>query len=168
MGRRKGVGFILMDNDIVTGRREWAWELQNMNIIQKQIHGTSLQYKQKGLLFLGESGSGKSDLALRLIDKGAYLIADDQTILTLKNNRIFLSCPETIKSKLEIRGIGIIDISSIKEHQLDIVFQLKSFREIERLPKDNQITLLDQKIPYYEIDPFELSVNAKISFILKI
>ena len=152
----------------VAGRREWAWELQKMNIIQKQIHGTSLQYKQKGLLFLGESGSGKSDLALRLIDKGAYLIADDQTILTLKNNKIILTCPTEIKSKLEIRGIGIIDIPSIEEHQLDIVFQLKSFREIERFPKESWIMLLDQKTPYYEIDPFELSVNAKINFLLKI
>jgi HPr kinase/phosphorylase len=136
--------------------------------MQKQIHGTSICYKQNGLLFLGESGTGKSDLALRLIDKGADLIADDQTILTLKNNEIILSCPEKIKSKLEIRGIGIIEMPSIEEHQLDIVFQLKSFREIERVPNENWIILLNQKIPYYEIDPFELSINAKINFLLKI
>lgn len=136
--------------------------------MQKQIHGTSICYKQKGLLFLGKSGNGKSDLALRLIDKGANLIADDQTILTLKNNKIILTCPSEIKSKLEIRGIGIIKMPSIKEHQLDIVFQLKSFREIKRIPNENWRMLLDQKIPYYEIDPFELSVNAKINFLLKI
>lgn len=137
-----------------------------MNIMQKQIHGTSIFYRGKGVLLLGEAGSGKSDLALRLIDLGAILIADDQTILTLKNDIIILTCPPTIKSKFEIRGIGIVEVPSIKSCQLDVVFQLKSYNEIQRFPDNSQITFFEQKTPYYEIDPFELSVIAKINFLL--
>lgn len=135
--------------------------------MHQRIHGTSICYQQKGLLFLGTSGSGKSDLALRLIDIGASLIADDQTILTLNNQAIVLTCPEAINSKLEIRGIGIVKIPSLKSHQLNFVFQLKPYTEIERFPSNNWINILDQKIPYYEIDPFELSVMSKINFLLR-
>jgi hypothetical protein len=62
-----------------------------------------------GVLLLGKSGAGKSDLALRLIDQGAVLVADDRTILSVEKGALHAHAPASIKGLLEIRGLGIIE-----------------------------------------------------------
>ena len=69
-------------------------------MLSKKFHGTSIVLDDNGVLIIGDSGSGKSDLALRLIDNGATLISDDVTICEKKLNEIFLSCPKEIKGCL--------------------------------------------------------------------
>lgn len=131
-----------------------------------QIHGTSVFYKDKGILLLGPPGSGKSDLALRLVDLGGKLIADDQTIIESDKVDLFLSCPPEIQSHLEIRGIGIYNAPIIASAKLDIVLNLKHYREIERFPNPQFKEYLGIKKSFYDLDPFELSVLAKIHLIL--
>jgi ABC-type phosphate/phosphonate transport system ATPase subunit len=60
------------------------------------VHATTIQLGAHGVMLLGDSGSGKSDLALRLIAEGALLVSDDQTNVTIFNNRMIASAPETI------------------------------------------------------------------------
>ena len=62
------------------------------------------------MLITGPSGSGKSDLALRLLDRGFTLVSDDQTIVRRDGDRLLASAPPTIAGKLEIRGIGIVEM----------------------------------------------------------
>ena len=68
----------------------------------------------RAVLISGPSGSGKSDLALRLIDRGFTLVSDDQTIVRRDGDRLFASAPPTIKGKLEIRGVGIVEMETVK------------------------------------------------------
>ena len=73
------------------------------------IHASCVSIKNKGVLFIGNSGSGKSDIALRLItDYKANLVADDRVDIKSKGNKIIASSPKTLFGLLEIRGIGII------------------------------------------------------------
>lgn len=72
------------------------------------IHASCVAIGGAGVLLIGPSGSGKSDLALRLIDDGARLVADDRTILTVKAGKLVASAPASIRGLLEIRGIGIV------------------------------------------------------------
>ena len=65
------------------------------------------------MLISGPSGSGKSDLALRLLDRGFTLVSDDQTIVRKDGDRLIASAPPTIKGKLEIRGIGIVEMDTV-------------------------------------------------------
>lgn len=71
------------------------------------IHGTAVAIGDAGVLLLGPSGAGKSDLALRLLDEGAVLIADDRTAVEVVNGRAVASPPPTIAGRIEARGLGI-------------------------------------------------------------
>src|SRR5450432_1436979 len=74
------------------------------------IHASCVALGSKGVLLLGPSGCGKSDLALRLIDGGAKLVADDRTILFVKDGALHGRAPAPIKGLLEIRGLGIVKL----------------------------------------------------------
>lgn len=131
-------------------------------ISTKNIHGTALTIEDSGLLILGASGSGKSDLALRLIDAGATLIADDVTVCKRENNEIFMFCDESIRGIIEVRGIGLVKVPYVEGIKLNMVIKLTD-KEIERFPLEKEFyRLLLIKIPLIKINPKELSANAKI------
>lgn len=134
----------------------------------QNVHGSSVFYKNKGIMFIGPSGSGKSDICLRLImSKGAMLIADDRTDLYVKNNYIYASCPETIKGLLEIRGIGIKNFDYILDKKIDLVVELvKDIKEIERLPKPAFYEFEGIMIPKIKLYAFESSVLEKLDILL--
>lgn len=141
------------------------------------IHANALVFNQKGLLILGESGSGKSDLTLRLIDNGGILISDDYTVLTTKQTvepldapslwtdipKIWASCPDNIAGILEIRGLGIVTRPYIHTHQLDYVLALTT--DYPRMPEMVFFEHLHIRIRQFFINPFELSVLNKIKYI---
>ena len=89
------------------------------------IYATCVKVGSIGVLFLGASGSGKSDLALRLLDQHgrgtgeleitSKLVADDQTLLRCEGKRIIASAPEVLRGLLEVRGLGIVQVSSVAE-----------------------------------------------------
>ena len=127
----------------------------------KRIHSTSVVIDDNGVLILGDSGSGKSDLALRLIDNGATLISDDISICRKNSNNIYLYCPPEIKGLLEVREIGIITVPFVERIKLRLVVNLKSNNN-ERSTKDNYITILGIKIPIINIEGKNSSAVAKI------
>ena len=127
----------------------------------KRIHSTSVVIDDNGVLILGDSGSGKSDLALRLIDNGATLISDDVSICKKNLNNIYLYCPPEIKGLLEVREIGIITVPFVERIKLRLVVNLKSINN-ERFPKDSTYRILGIKIPIINIEGKNSSAVAKI------
>ena len=127
----------------------------------KRIHSTSVVIDDNGVLILGDSGSGKSDLALRLIDNGATLISDDVSICRKNSNNIYLYCPPEIKGLLEVREIGIITVPFVERIKLRLVVNLKSDNN-ERFPKDSSFRILGIKIPIINIEGKNSSAVAKI------
>ena len=127
----------------------------------KRIHSTSVVIDDNGVLILGDSGSGKSDLALRLIDNGATLISDDISICRKNSNNIYLYCPPEIKGLLEVREIGIITVPFVERIKLRLVVNLKSNNN-ERFPKDSPFRILGIKIPIINIEGKNSSAVAKI------
>ncbi len=85
-----------------------------------------------GVLLIGGSGSGKSDLALRLIAKGAQLVSDDRTILRIERNRIVARAPERIAGLIEVRGVGIVEIPFAASARITLVVDLIGM--VKRLP----------------------------------
>ncbi len=127
----------------------------------KRIHSTSVVIDDNGVLILGDSGSGKSDLALRLIDNGATLISDDISICRKNSNNIYLYCPPEIKGLLEVREVGIITVPFVERIKLRLVVNLKSNNN-ERFPKDSSFRILGIKIPIINIEGKNSSAVAKI------
>ena len=112
---------------------------------KKNVHGTAVSIDGKGLLILGQSGSGKSQLALALITHGAKLISDDQVILINTQSEIILSAPKSISGKIEARFVGILKMPVLIA-PLYLVIDLDQ-KELDRLPKKKFVTYFDKKIP---------------------
>src|ERR1700760_1414416 len=97
------------------------------------IHASCVAIKGKGVLILGESGAGKSDLALRLMDGGAKLVADDRTELTVERGRLCARAPKSIAGLIEVRGLGIIAQPFADKAIIALAVKLDS--NPERLPE---------------------------------
>jgi len=100
------------------------------------IHATCIRYKNDGILLIGRSGSGKSDLALRLIGLGARLVADDRCDLKVKNGNLVATPPKTIAGLLEIRGVGIVETPYAASARIALVVDLSG--KVERLPEERR------------------------------
>ena len=125
------------------------------------MHATSVAIEDNGVLIIGPSGSGKSDLALRLIDSGATLISDDLTFCKKKSGKIYLFSTKKIFGLIEIRGLGIITVPYVEDIELKIVVNLTEDK-VERLPNQNVKVLMGSQIPLININPTEASASAKI------
>lgn len=130
------------------------------------IHGTAIDIDGAGVLLLGPSGSGKSDLALRLIDDGARLVADDRVCRENIKGVISLSAPQKLAGLLEVRGVGILRIKFAVASPLHLIVHLTPGEEIERLPEPAFQSVLGINIPTLTLDPFQLSAPVKIKYAL--
>jgi len=116
----------------------------------ESVHGVLLQVYGKGVLIRGESGIGKSEIALELIRKGHILVADDRVDITRIHNNVVGKVPPVLRNMLEIRGVGIIDVTSMygvtastDEAQVDFIIDLKKWddeKEYDRVGIDSQRT----------------------------
>ena len=127
----------------------------------KRVHGTAIALEDKGVLLIGPSGSGKSDLALRLIDSGATLISDDQTICQRRNDEIFLFPHKKINGLIEVRGVGIIKVPFIEDVKLKMIVQLID-KQPERIPVREEKKFLDLNIKFIKIIGKEASSTVKV------
>jgi HPr kinase/phosphorylase len=130
-------------------------------IAAKILHGTCVALGEEGLLLLGKPGSGKSDLALRLIDEGGLLVADDQVRVAPRGASLIASAPPALAGLLEIRGIGIIRTAAKPEVELTVVIQLEKEALIDRLPEEESHDILAVALPLYRIDPTAASATAR-------
>ncbi len=127
-------------------------------------HASSISWQGKGVLIFGASKSGKSDLTLRMIfDKQAQLIADDRTIISAENGKIYASAPENIRGLLEIRGLGIKKLDAVEKASIELVVELvASPEETERYPEPDYWQYEDIQLPRIKLYPFEVSATNKI------
>ena len=129
------------------------------------VHASSVASGGRAVLITGPSGSGKSDLALRLLDRGFTLVSDDQTIVKKDNDRLLASAPPTIAGKLEIRGIGIVDVERADNVPVALIVELTG--EIQRLPDDSrERPILGVKVPLVTIDAMTASAASKVALAL--
>jgi HPr kinase/phosphorylase len=110
------------------------------------LHATAVSLAGRALLILGPSGSGKSALALELMALGAGLIADDRTVLTLRDGHPVASAPAVLAGRIEARGIGILAAAPATPAPVVLAADLGR-RETERLPPERRIDLLGVAIP---------------------
>jgi serine kinase of HPr protein (carbohydrate metabolism regulator) len=125
------------------------------------VHGSTVAIGGRAVLITGPSGSGKSDLTLRLVDRGFTLVSDDQTIVKKDGGRLVASAPPTIAGKLEIRGIGIIDMEQIDNVPVALIVELTG--DIQRMPDDSrERPILGIKLPLITIDAMTASAPSKV------
>jgi len=128
----------------------------------RRVHATAVAVGRKGILLRGPSGSGKSDLALRLIDGGARLIADDVVEISRQGRLIVLRAPGALKGKMEVRGVGIVAAPAAARANLALVVDLVGSDAVERLPESESVTLLGIKVKRLKLWAFEGSAPAKL------
>ena len=130
----------------------------------ENIHTTAVAIDGAAVLLIGAPGSGKSDLALRLImNKNAVLIADDRADISLDNGALKVSCPKSIRGMLEVRGVGICKFPYLSSAKVKLAVKLvSSFSDVERLPEPETASFLGVEIPQINLYPFEPSAPDKI------
>ena len=130
------------------------------------IQATCVVVDGFGVLLRGPSGSGKSDLALRLIDGGARLVADDGVELRRLGDRVFArlpaGAPAAVRGRIEVRGLGIAPVPSVAEASLDLVIDLVARDALERLPEPMTVELLGVALPLLRLSAQEPSAAAKV------
>ncbi|WP_062208726.1 HPr kinase/phosphorylase [Aureimonas sp. AU12] len=116
---------------------------------ESYIHATAVMISGSGLLIRGLSGSGKSSLALSLLQRAtalgwpAHLVADDQVMVRLAgDDGVSLHAPETIAGLIELRGIGLLRLPYAPMVRLDLVIDLVERETIERLPDPTTAEIL--------------------------
>ena len=115
-----------------------------------------------GVLLRGPSGSGKSDLALRLIDDGGRLVADDQVALCGDAADVTLRAPPHLPDCLEVRGLGLVKVPTLPDAPLRLVVDLQPAAVIERLPAARAVLLAGMRVPSLALAAFEVSATAKL------
>ena len=130
------------------------------------VHATCVAICGRGVLIAGASGRGKSDLALRLIDRGARLVSDDYTILSAEDGRLIASAPATIAGKIEMRGVGIVEVEALAEAPVCLFIDLDA--PPERLPEPRTVTLLQKSVPALRLEALEGSAAIKVETALRL
>lgn len=130
------------------------------------IHASCVAIGGAGVLIEGAPGSGKSDLALRLIDAGAALVADDQVRLERRGEAIFASVPASLAGLMELRGIGILRLAHAGDTPIRLVVTLRDGPG-ERLPQPQTRELQDIAVPAIAIAAFEASAAARVRLALR-
>ncbi|MDX1581855.1 MAG: HPr kinase/phosphatase C-terminal domain-containing protein, partial [Alphaproteobacteria bacterium] len=124
----------------------------------------------RAVLLRGPSGSGKSDLALRLIDEGAELLGDDYVRLEMHEGTLVARPAEAIAGLLEVRGLGLVRLPYVDRAPLALVVDLVPPEHIERLPEPATTTLAGFNgfvLPHLKLSPFEASASAKLRLALR-
>lgn len=126
------------------------------------LHGCMVDMRGIGVLIMGKSGSGKSETAIGLLERGGALVADDMVRVRWANGELTATAPALSRGYLEIRGIGIVNVANLfgltsirPEKRLDLVVELTSYadqNEIDRLGlQPKSIEVLGQNVPLVEV-----------------
>jgi serine kinase of HPr protein (carbohydrate metabolism regulator) len=126
------------------------------------IHATAVAFDGRAVLLRGASGAGKSDLALRLIDAGARLVADDQSQLCRRGDALIVRSPRGISGMIEVRGLGIMRVEPLAEAPVVMLVDLVPREHVERLPERRREAILGVALPLVALAPFEASAPAKL------
>ena len=134
--------------------------------MREMRHGSAVAMDGHAVLIFGPSGSGKSDLALRLIDRGATLISDDIVGIESTDDHLILSAAPNIAGKIELRGVGICAVDFLSSAPLRLVVELT--QEVGRMPPDDQSAAIGNFwVPMIKLDPFQVSSALKLEWALR-
>ncbi len=123
-----------------------------------RIHGNCVARDGAGVLIVGPPGAGKSDLTLRLLDRGFQLVADDQ--VEIKDGRA--SAPASLAGLLEVRGLGIVRLPFVSETHLKVVISLTG--TMDRLPPPDRHPGLD--LPVVRVIATQASAPDRVALAL--
>lgn len=127
------------------------------------VHASCVRWNKKGILFVGPSGSGKSDACLQVIYAGGKLVADDQTEIRNQDGTLIASCPKTIYGKIEVRGVGILPVKRVlPKTPVHLIVQMVPLVQMERMPEPEEEKLEEIVLPKIKLYPFENSFLLKL------
>ena len=115
-----------------------------------------------GILIEGPSGIGKSDLALRALDAGFRLVADDRTLVWASDGRLFGRAPSPLFGLIEARGVGVLFADALPFCEVSLVVRCVAQGEVERLPEARTVALCGVTLPLLSLWPLEVTAPAKI------
>jgi len=137
------------------------------------VHATCVALKEgrswRALLLRGLSGAGKSDVALRLLEAGGRLIADDQTHLAKVGRALIATPPQSLAGLIEVRGIGIVKLGRgqlLARAPLALLVDLVRPDQVERMPGPTHEKVLGVDLPRVALAPFETSIVTKLRLAL--
>jgi serine kinase of HPr protein (carbohydrate metabolism regulator) len=125
------------------------------------LHASCVAIGGGAVLIAGRSGSGKSDLSLRLIDRGARLVSDDYTVVRHGAGRLLASAPPNIAGKIEVRGVGILEYEPVAA--VPVVLLIDLDRRPERMPSEGEARIIaGVPVPVVALSGLEASAPLKV------
>ena len=137
--------------------------IRHAGLLALQVDG-----RWRGALIEGGAGRGKSDLALRALDHGLRLVADDRTRVFVSGGRLFGVAPKSLAGLIEVRGLGVVALASLPSAQ--IVLRVRCVAtpdELERTPEAVSEPMLGVESPMIDLWPFEPSAPLKLILALR-
>lgn len=133
--------------------------------MEPTVHATAVALRRKGawlgVLIRGPSGAGKSDLALRLMEQGARLVADDRVHLWASSGSLYARAPATIAGKIEVRGVGIVSTVAVECVRIHLVIDLIEGTP-ERMPEPACETLCGIEVARMSLNPHPASSSTVV------
>jgi serine kinase of HPr protein (carbohydrate metabolism regulator) len=141
--------------------------MKTPTLSSETVHTSCVAIDGRAVLIGGRSGRGKSDLALRLIDRGASLVADDYTFVRRVDGRLLASPPETIAGKIELRGVGILELPAERDVPVGLFVDLDL--DVVRLPqRDEKRIIAGIELPVVGLSALEPSAPIKVEAALRL
>jgi serine kinase of HPr protein (carbohydrate metabolism regulator) len=127
-------------------------------------HATCVQLGARGVLLRGASGSGKSDLAWRLLQApwSGRLVADDQTEISVEDGILMARAPLALQGLMELRGLGLLRVPFAACTALHLVVDLVSRGDVPRLPEPSFAALCGLDLPRIALHAFDLTAPDKV------
>jgi serine kinase of HPr protein (carbohydrate metabolism regulator) len=136
------------------------------SLSSETLHASCVALDGRAVLISGRSGSGKSDLALRLIDRGGTLVSDDYTIVQRVSGRLLAKAPPNILGKMELRGIGILTFETVTDVPVALFVDLNL--DVVRLPEPRPpMAIAGIQVPVIALNALEPSAPAKVVVALR-
>ncbi len=129
------------------------------------LHASCIAIDGRAVLLWGRSGSGKSDLALRLIDRGARLVSDDYTVLVRRDGRLLATPPANIAGRLELRGVGIVELPHVSDVEVALIVDLEA--PVVRMPEPASRRIAGIDVPVAALAALEASAPIKVEWLLR-
>ena len=137
-----------------------------MTVISSEtLHATSVAIDGRAVVIEGPSGSGKSDLALRLIDRGAMLISDDATLLVRVAGALHARVPATIRGRMEVRGVGIVELPQVDDVPLALMVRLAEI--VPRMPERRMRRIAGVEVRELLVDPRPASAAILVELAMR-
>lgn len=141
--------------------------MSSSSLSSETLHVSCVAKDGRAILISGRSGSGKSDLALRLIDRGAKLVSDDYTIVQRVAGRLCAKAPANIAGRIEVRGLGILPLETVSDAAVCLYVDLE--RDVERLPPQREtIRIAGVDVPLIAANGLEASAPIKVEMALQL